>query len=81
MRYNPTVRSRSINDDGTMTLFVVLDSEEREPDLGSLQIEPELDLVGYESHFKNDKLYSISLRFGAWTNLVEGSPITLIWGE
>jgi hypothetical protein len=64
-----------------MTMVIVLDSEERDPDLGSLRIEPELDLVGFEPHFKDRKLYSVSLRFGAWPDLVEGSPITVILGE
>jgi hypothetical protein len=81
MRYDTKVQSRGINPDGTMTIFVVLDSQETESYLPSISTEPELDIVRYEPHFKDGKLYSLTLYVGAWPNLVEGSPLTIILGQ
>jgi hypothetical protein len=80
MRYDTKIQSREINPDGTMSLFVVLDS--RETDLLRLvSTEPELDIVGYEPHFKDGKLFSLTLRVKTWPKLVEGSPLIIILGN
>jgi hypothetical protein len=81
MRYDTKVQSRGINPDGTMTIFVVIDSQETESYLPSISTEPELDIVRYEPHFKNGKFYSLTLHVGAWPDLVEGSPLTIILDE
>jgi hypothetical protein len=61
-----------------MTIFVILDSQETETYLPSIKTEPELDIVRYEPHFKDGKLYSVSMTVNRWPNLVEGHPMPLL---
>jgi hypothetical protein len=84
MRYETTVGHLSINADGTMTVFVVIDSQEREvQDPAAISTDPSLNIVGCELHFKDDKLYSLSLNVNPWPppGFVEGTRIAVILGE
>ena len=82
MQHEGIVSYRSVNDDGTATVFVVIDSQERKaPDLSGVTTKPELRIVGFEPHFKNKKLFSLSLRVDPCPpfDLTAGSPITVIF--
>ena len=67
-----------------MTVFVVIDSQERDvEDPAAISTDPFLRIVSCELHFKDEKLYSLSLKVDAWppADFVEGSPITVIIGD
>ena len=66
-----------------MTVFVVIDSQQREvEDPAAISTEPFLRIVGCDLHFKDEKLYSLSLKVDPWPphGFIEGSPLTVIIG-
>ena len=82
MQHEGIVSYRSVNDDGTATVFVVIDSKERKaPDLAGISTKPELRIVEFEPHFKDGKLFSLSLRVDPCPTfgLTARSPITVIF--
>jgi hypothetical protein len=64
-----------------MTVFVVLDCKVTESSVTSISTEPKLDIVHYEAHFKEGKLYSLTLCVNSGPDLLKGNPITIIIGE
>jgi hypothetical protein len=83
-RYETTVGRLSINADGTMTVLVVIDSQQREvEDPAAISTEAFLRIVGCDLHFKDEKLYSLSLKVDPWPphGFIEGSPLTVIIGD
>ena len=60
---------------------MVIDSQETDPNFQTISTEPDLDIRRVEPHFKDGKVYSLSLHLRAWPDLLEGSPLTIVFGE
>jgi len=81
-RYRMKIQSRTLNDDGTMTMIVVSEILESQPDLPPFTTDPDLDIKRCAVSFENQRLY-LTLVLGAWppNDLVEGRALAIIVGE
>jgi hypothetical protein len=81
VRYETKVQSRTIDPDGTANIFVVIDSQVTDPDFQTMLTEPDLDIRGGQPHFRDGKVYGLSIHLRTWPDLMEGSPLTISFGE
>ena len=81
VRYETKVQSRTIGPDVTANIFVVIDSQETDPDFQTVSTEPDLDIRRVQPHFRDGKVYGLSIHRCTWPDLMEGSPLTISFGE
>jgi hypothetical protein len=81
VRYETKVQSRTIDPDGTANIFVVIDSQVTDPDFQTMSTEPDLDIRRVQPHLRDGKVYGLSIHLRTWPDLMEGSPLTISFGE
>jgi hypothetical protein len=71
------ILSRSLNDDGTLSLFIDIRELGGNEDFKSLTTDPVIDIQQIYVHLKDEKLYTLELRVGSWSAPGAGEGITL----